>query len=424
VTTPALNNPFKPRPDEGERRARLAAMKRVATGMLAASGGVFVLAVAFETRYPWLGYIRAMAEASLVGGLADWFAVTAIFRHPLGLPIPHTAIVARQKDRIGRILGTFVENHFLSRDVIAARMLGMHPAERLATWLSNPDNARRLARQVATGLARAMDALPDDRMRGFVRDTLQSNVRDTPIAPVLSRTLSIIVAANRHQELVNRALVLAAQAVQDNRDLIRDKVRAESPWWVPGAVDDKIYRRIFSSIGALLHEIGERPDHPVRVALDKAVMEFIWKLERSPETIVRMEELKNEWLDDPTLADLASRIWDGARRAVARQAAIEGDEAGALTRGIASFGEALLANEAILGEIDAWLVEVAVGVAEQNRREVADIIAQTIAGWDPDATVQRIELAVGRDLQFVRINGTLVGGLVGLLIYTLYQLWK
>jgi uncharacterized membrane-anchored protein YjiN (DUF445 family) len=400
-------------------------MKRVATGLLGASAALFLVAVALEVRYPWMAYVRAFAEASLVGGLADWFAVTAIFRHPLGLPIPHTAIVATQKERIGRILGTFVQNHFLSRELISTRLLAMQPSRRIAQWMSSPENAGRLAQQVATGLVRTMDALPDERMHELVRDALKSNVRDTPIAPVLGRTLSVVVAGNRHQELVVRAVQLAAQAVQDNRDLIRDRVRAESPWWVPGAVDDKIYKKIFTAIDKLLVEIGTQPDHPVRAAIDHAVMDFVWKLERSPETILRMEQLKNEWLDDPTVNDLASRLWNTAKRSVLRHAApSEGPEPGALERGIASFGEAMVSNDALLAEVDDWIVDIAAAVAEQNRQEVADIIAQTIASWDPEATVSRIELAVGRDLQFVRINGTLVGGLVGLAIYTIYQMWR
>ena len=425
MTTPLVKNPFQPRADEAERRARLNAMKRVATGLLGASVALFLVAVALEVRYPWMAYVRAFAEASLVGGLADWFAVTAIFRRPLGLPIPHTAIVATQKERIGRILGTFVQNHFLSRELIATRLRAMQPSQRIARWMSDPANAQRLARQVATGLARTLDALPDERMHELVRDALRSNVRDTPIAPVLGRTLSVVIAGNRHQELVVRAVQLAAQAVQDNRDVIRERVRAESPWWVPGAVDDKIYKKIFTAIDKLLHDIGTTPDHPVRAAIDHAVMDFVWKLERSPETILRMEQLKNEWLDDPTVADLSARLWSTAKRAVLRHAVpTDGPEPGALARGIASFGEELASNDALLAEVDEWIVDIAAAVAEQNRQEVSDIIAQTIASWDPEATVSRIELAVGRDLQFVRINGTLVGGLVGLAIYTVYQIWR
>jgi uncharacterized membrane-anchored protein YjiN (DUF445 family) len=301
----------------------------------------------------------------------------------------------------------------------------MEPSRRIAGWLGQPENAHRLAKQVATGLVRTIEALPDEKMREMVRNTLRSQVRDTPIAPVLGRTLAVVVAGDKHHEVINRAAQLAAQAVQDNREMIRERIRAESPWWVPGAVDDKIYQKVFTAIDKLLREIASKPEHPVRAAIDKAVMDFVWNLERSPETIVRMEQLKNEWLDDPTLTELSTRLWDGAKKAVLKQAsAADGPEPAALERGIVSFGQALAMNEELLAEIDAWLVEVAVSVAEQHREEVADIIAQTIASWDADATVQRIEVAVGRDLQFVRINGTLVGGLVGLLIYALHQAWR
>lgn len=424
MTLPTSTNPFVPRPDEAERRARLAGMKRVATGLLAASGVVFVIAAWLESRYPWLGYVRAMAEASLVGGLADWFAVTALFRHPLGLPIPHTAIVAKQKERIGRILGTFVQNHFLSRDVIETRLLGVKPAARMAGWLREPENARKLARQVSAGLARTLDAMPDERMRAFVHETLRTNLRQTPAAPVLGKTLAVVVATNRHQDVVRHVIDLVAQAVEDNHELIRERVRKDSPWWVPGAVDERIYRKIIGGVHNLLRDIGSRADHPVRATLDRTLAEFVEQLQTSPDVIARTEELKNQWLDDATLASLSGKLWDGAKRAIVKQATETSEgESGTLERGITAFGDALLGNEALLAEVDGWLVEMAVAAAEQNRQEVADVIAQTIASWDPDATVDRIELAVGRDLQFVRINGTLVGGVVGLAIYSVYRIW-
>lgn len=425
MTNLPAKNPFTPRADEAERREQLNSMKRLATGLLAASGVVFVVATVLEGRYAWAGYLRAFAEASLVGGLADWFAVTALFRRPLGLPIPHTAIVATQKERIGRILGTFVQNHFLSRELISTRLLAMHPSRRVAVWVSDPVNARRLAQQAAAGLVRSMEALPDDKMRELVRDALNSSVRKTPAAPLLGKTLSLVVAGNRHQELVDRAVELAAKAVVDNQDFIREKVRAESPWWVPGSVDEKIYKKVFVAIDHLLRDMASMQDHPVRLAFDRAIHDFMDKLQHSPEMIAKTEELKNEWLDDPAVAEIAANLWNTTKRGVLRYAATsEGPEPGALERGIASFGEALLTNEPLLTEIDGWLVDIAASVAEQNRQEVADIIAQTIASWDPDSTVQRIELAVGRDLQWVRMNGTLVGGLVGLAIYSVYHVWR
>jgi uncharacterized membrane-anchored protein YjiN (DUF445 family) len=419
-----VTNPFKPRPDEATRRAQLNAMKRLATGMLAITAVIFVVTSVFEAQHPWLGYVRATAEASLVGGLADWFAVTALFRRPLGLPIPHTAIVATQKERIGRILGNFVQNHFLSRDVIEVRLRGMRPAGKIAQWLSMPENGKRVARQVAAGLLKTLEALPDDDMRALVRNVVAARIRATRIAPAVGKMLSLVVAGNRHQELVDRAVDLAARAVHENRELIREQVRSETPWWVPGVIDDKIYQKILIAIENLLRDMGNSSYHPVRAAFDRTVHDFVDRLQHSPDMIARAETLKEEWLDEPAVAELADRLWEAARKALINYGErAESGDSGALERGITSFGTALLGNESLLAEMDDRLIDLTVSVAEQNRQQVADIIAQTIASWDPDATVERIELAVGRDLQFVRINGTLVGGLVGLLIYTVYRFW-
>src|SRR2546427_247875 len=201
----AAVSPAWSRPDDASRQAQLDAMKRRATGLLALAVAVFVAARIFEAQYPWLGWVRATAEASLVGGLADWFAVTALFRHPLGLPIPHTAIVATRKERIGRILGNFVQNHFLSRDVIAANLRAVHPADRAARWLADPENSRRIARQVASGLAKTLETLPDEDVQALVRQVVSARLRATRVAPALGKTLAVVLAGNRQEELLNVA---------------------------------------------------------------------------------------------------------------------------------------------------------------------------------------------------------------------------
>jgi len=422
MTTPAS---LWSRPDDATRQAQLDAMRRRATGLLALAAVVFVVARSFEGAYPWLGFVRATAEASLVGGLADWFAVTALFRHPLGIPIPHTAIVATRKERIGRVLGNFVQSHFLTREVIAAKLQVVRPAERAARWLSEVENSRRIAQQVASGVARTLDALPDEEMRTLVQQALIAQLRATRAAPALGKALSLIVAGNRHQELLNEAVRLAAQAVHDNRELIREQVKAESPWWVPGVVDDLLYQRIVTAIEKMLQGIGTDAHHPLRAAFDAALRDFIERLQHSPEAIARAEALKEEWLADPSVAELTGRLWETTRDAVTRFATrAEGVEPGPLERGISAFGAALIANQALLDEINNVVIDLTVSVVEQYRLEIADFIAQTVAGWDPAATARRFELAVGRDLQFVRINGTLVGGLVGLAIYTISRFWR
>jgi uncharacterized membrane-anchored protein YjiN (DUF445 family) len=413
------------RPDDALRQTQLDSMKRRATGLVLLAAAVFIAARILETSLPWVGYIRATAEASLVGGLADWFAVTALFRHPLGLPIPHTAIVATRKDRLGRTLGNFVQNHFLARDVLATRLRDMRIAQRTAVWLSQVENGRRIARAVASGLAKTLESLSDDDLRSLVQAGVSERLHAIRVAPALGRTLSLVVAGSRHQELLSEAVRLAAQTISDNRDLIRNQVRAESPWWVPGVVDDKIYQRIVAAVERLLRDISTNPSHPLRAAFDTALRNFIDRLQHSADVIARAEALKEEWLRDPAFARLSDQLWETTRRAILGYATRdEGASPGALERGIAAFGSAVLANETLLAELDAAVVDVVASVVEEYRQEVADLIAQTVAAWDPAATAQRIELAIGRDLQFIRINGTLVGGLVGLVLYTVSRLWR
>src|SRR5436309_1259926 len=295
---PAFGTPAFSRPDDATRQAQLDAMKRRATGLLAFAATVFVAATAFEARYPWLAYLRATAEASLVGGLADWFAVTALFRHPLGLPIPHTAIVATRKERIGRILGNFVQNHFLSRDVIATNLRAVRPAERAARWLADPGNSPRIARQVATGLAKTLEALPDPEVQDLVRQVVTARLRATRVAPALGKTLALVLAGNRQEELLNVTVRLAAEAVMNNRELIRERVREETPWWVPPVLDDKIYQKIIVAVERLLRDMAADSSHPLRAAFDEAIRDLIERLQHSPEIIARAEAMKEEWLAD------------------------------------------------------------------------------------------------------------------------------
>src|SRR5213596_3534091 len=365
------------RPDDAERQARLDAMKRRATALLGVALLIFVAASLYEPLYPWLGYVRATAEASLVGGLADWFAVTALFRHPLGLPIPHTAIVATRKDRIGRILGNFVQNHFLSRDVVAANLRAVRPAERAARWLGDPEHSHQVARQVASGLAKTLEALPDEDVRALVHEVVSARLRATRVAPALGKTLALVLADDRHQTILNEAVRLAAEAVRDNRDVIRDKVRTESPWWVPGVVDEQIFQRIIVTVESLLRDIGANPYHPLRAAFDTALRDFVDRLQHAPDVIAKAEALKEEWLADPSLADLSTRLWEATRRAIVAYAtrADGGRDPGPLERGLSEFSAALLVNDALLAEIDDLVIDLTATVVERYRHEIGDLIS-------------------------------------------------
>src|SRR5438105_11237459 len=372
------------RPDDAVRQAQLDAMKRQATGLLALAAVVFVGASLYEGQFPWLGYVRATAEASLVGGLADWFAVTALFRHPLGLPIPHTAIVATRKERIGQILGTFVQNHFLSHEVISANLRRVHPAERGAQWLADRDHARQVARQFASGLAKTLEALPHDEVQDLVSQVVRNRVRSFRVAPALGKTLALALGDNRQEELLNATVKLAAEAVRNNRDLIRERVRAETPWWVPPVLDDKIYQKIIEAVERLLHDMVMDPAHPLRTAFDDAIRDFIERLQHSPEVIARAEAMKEERLMDTSTVELSRRLWDGIRETVtnyATGASADGTPS-PLDNGLSEFGTTLLSNPALLAEIDDLLIDLTAGVVEKYRHEIGGLIAHTVASGD------------------------------------------
>src|SRR5438046_1197794 len=263
------------RPDDAERQARLDAMKRRATALLAVALLVFVAASIYEPQFAWLGYVRATAEASPVGGLADWFAVTALFRHPLGLPIPPPAIVATRKERIGQILANFVQNHFLSRDVIAANLRRVHPAERGAQWLADREHARQISRQFASGLAKTLDSLPPNELQDLITQVVRNRVLSIRVAPALGKTLALALADNRQEELLNAAVRLAADAVRNNRELIRERVREETPWWVPPVLDDKIYQKIIAAVGRLLHDMRRDLNTRMRRWVHNSMRDFL-----------------------------------------------------------------------------------------------------------------------------------------------------
>ncbi|MGH7519017.1 MAG: DUF445 domain-containing protein [Gemmatimonadales bacterium] len=415
MTTPA------PPIDEAGRRAELASLKRVATGFLGAALVVYVVARMFEPGYPWLGFVRAMAEASLVGGLADWFAVTALFRKPLGLPIPHTAIIQNQKDRIGQVLANFIQRHFLSREVLSSKLHSMKLAERIARWISTPENSARLARDLAVGVAQAVQTLPEADARAYIRTSALARLQGVQLAPVLSKLLSAVTTDDRHQALFDEALRIASDAIHSNRDEIRWKIRDESPWWVPGLVDDVLYQKLMAGARSLLAEVASDPHHRLRRRFDTAFREFVDRLEHSPHVQARTEEIKEDLLGHPVVEEFASSLWDRARQAAARfsDRTDDGPAVQGLARGISALGDSLLANAERRRELDDFLTDFIASVLEQHRHEVSDLITMTVSRWDPEAAAQRIELAVGRDLQFIRLNGTLVGGLAGLVIYTI-----
>ena len=424
VTRDSLSIPQPLRPeDEALRQVRLRNMKAWALALLIIATVVFVVARLFEGRYPWLGIVRATAEASMVGGIADWFAVTALFKHPMGIPIPHTAIIPTRKDRVGVTLGAFVQKNFLHKDVIVAKLHTLNAAERMARWMVEPENSRRIARQLAKSLGAAANVLRDEDVEQVITKAVVGRVQKTQVAPLLGRALSLLTAGNRHQALLDDAIRLLAKGITENQDLIRERVEKESPWWIPGAVDDKIAARIVAALERTMQAVHADPNHPLRERFDNAIDEFIVKLQASPEVILKAEQIKEDLLQADTVRQFSASLWSDAKASIARHAENpDGFNPESIERGLTAFGNAILADPLLMQKVDAWLVEGVVAVTERYQDEVGELIASTVRRWDPVATSQRIELAIGRDLQFIRINGTLVGGLAGMILYLIQKL--
>jgi uncharacterized membrane-anchored protein YjiN (DUF445 family) len=401
-----------------ERQRNLDRMKRRATGLLVLMGAIFVAASMVEPQYSWVGYIRATAEASLVGGIADWFAITALFRHPLNIPIPHTAIIPSRKDRIGRSLGNFVQNNFLSPEVLAAKLRVAQISRRAAEWLSDPENARTAAKNLASILRGAGSVVRDEDVHALLDRTVVEPLRQVSIAPVLAKGLALLTVDDRHQQLLDRVIHGLSRLVAENEALIRERIREESPWWVPEMVDDRIHQKVLGGIERTLFEVGADPDHPLRRQFDELLADWMVQLQESPEVIARAEAIKQQVLDPETSGRLAASLWQELKELLGRQTQSDEGAPGAVARGLSALAKAALEDEALLEKIDGWVIGAVLRVVEQHRGEVGGLIAQTVSSWDPEETSRRIELLVGRDLQFIRINGTLVGGLVGLLIYT------
>ena len=408
-------------PDDELKRVRLVKMKRVATLMLVGVAVLFVVTRFLESRYPWLGFVRAFAEAAMVGGIADWFAVTALFRHPMGIPIPHTAIVPSRKDRIGTALGNFVQRNFLTREVVSGKIAAMQLGNRAAQWLARPENSRRLARHAAHGLSGAVGVLRDDDVQALVDRGIVSRLRRMQAAPLMARLFELLTAGGRHQALLDDALRLAAKFLYENEAMIRERVKAESPWWVPGAVDSRVGDKIVSGVEKTLVAVAADPDHPLRQRYDEAVDRFVLSLRENPETIARFEQIKLDVLAHPGVAEFSREVWGDVKGRIASYAEQVADDAeqapDQLEQWLAGLGHTVLQDPVLSAKVNGWIVEMVAYAVDQAREEVATLISTTVAAWDAHATSRKIELQIGRDLQFIRIYGTLVGGLVGLILY-------
>jgi len=407
-----------PTPDPGLAR-RLRRMRTVATALLAAMAVVYVVTTWFVMSTPYFEALRAFAEAALVGGLADWFAVTALFRRPLGLPIPHTAIVPARKNQIGRALARFIRDHFLVREAVARRLSRTNLAARLGVWLEDTANAARVGRDLGGALAWA---LREDggagELRGALGGSLRSAFDDVPVNRAVATVLEVLTTGERAALIIDQLVEFGRTELAKNRVMIRVRIHEQSPWWLPKFVDQEIFDKLVGGLEELLDAIAADPEHPARQEIRERLDALQHALAADPSLAARSRALKEELVAHPAVRSYASELWQRLRSELALALAdAESPLTLGLQREITALGARLRADTTLAAELDDWLKQVLLHVVDNYRDPLSEIVSETIESWDAQATSRRIELNIGTDLQFIRVNGTLVGGLVGLALY-------
>jgi len=400
-------------------------MKVVATGLLVVMAAVFLVSRALQSQFAWLAYVKAFAEAAMVGGLADWFAVTALFRHPLGLPIPHTAIIPRNKDRIGEALATFLRENFLIPAVVARRMQRLDVAAAAGRFLQTPAGEGTRIRAGASRLiADIFDSLDDERLGGIVKGAISSRLRAMEVSPLLGHALASAINEDRHVPMLEAAIRWTARALDANEQLIREMVHKKANWILKLAgLEAKLADAIVDGLRKLTAEMSTDPAHPVRLKIEEALAQLANDLQTRPETRARVEAIKEQLLDNKSVSLWLDALWQKGREAIVK-AARNPDAvlAGKLGEILKSMGGTLEKDARIRAAINQFARRAVVGMAASYGGSIVKLVSETVRGWDARTVTARLEAAVGRDLQYIRINGTLVGGLVGLILHVIDSL--
>ena len=407
---------------QAERKQRLAVMKRRASALLGLATAVFLGVTIWGGDSTAAGYVQATAEAAMVGGLADWFAVTALFRHPLGIPIPHTAIIVAKKDQFAETLGEFIQDAFLTPEAVTERIRGANVGARVAGWLRDPDNAARVAAEAMDGAVQVSDLVRDEDvhrvLQGVVRDRLES----VPVAPMAGRALDFMIRDGRHQQALSVGIRELDRYLAENGDDLRAQLGTKSPWWLPGAAEDRLFERLMEGAHTLLNAMLVDEGHHLRVRFEQRLVQLADDLQHSEAYRLRGEELKSELLAQPQVSEWVAALWQDAKTQLRTQAEDpDSDLRRRLTDVVMATGERLDTDPALAARLDDAVATGAAYLVEHFHGEIVGLVSGTIARWDAEETAERLELLLGPDLQFIRINGTVVGALAGLVLHTVAQ---
>jgi len=396
-------------------------MRIIATGMLVLMAAVFLIANGFDERWPWLGFVKAFAEAAMVGGLADWFAVTALFRHPLGLPIPHTAIIPRNKDRIGDTLAQFLQDNFLTPSVVARRMRHVDVAGAVGRFLTHPPGEGRLREGASRLVADVLEALDQERLGGMVKGAVANWLRTVEVAPMLGQSIEAAINDKRHVPVLDALIVWLGRLIDSKEELIHELVHKNANWFMRlTGLDERVFEKIMDGLRNLSFEMAVDEKHPLRLSMEEGLATLAVRLREEPELRARVEEWKTDLIANKAVADWIEGLWEKARTGLLRAARDpDATMAGKFGEALQQLGTTLQQDARLKATINQFARRAVVGAVASYGSGIVTLVSDTIRGWDARTITNRLEGAVGRDLQYIRINGTLVGGLVGLLIHTI-----
>ena len=420
ATTPASPASTVKRESLELRTQRLAAARRRATALLGAVTALFIGVTAAGAHGTLLGYVQAGAEAAMVGGIADWFAVTALFRHPLGLPIPHTAVIVERKDQFAATLGQFVQENFLNANVLAERLRTARLAPRLAAWLADEENAARFAGHAADVVVTVAGTLRDEDVQSVLTAEVIRAAASIEVAPLAGRAVGVMIAGGHHAVLFNTMVTAADRYLADHQEELRERFEAEAPRWLPDVVYGRAFDRLHARLRERLAAMADDPDDEARQQFNTWIAGLPERLQTSPELRERGESIKRELLASAGLRDWTSLLWKNAKETLRVQAADpESELRRRLAGALAAAGRRLGSDPALQESLERVLESGARRLADQFHDELAGLVTGTIQRWDAAETSTQLELLLGRDLQFIRINGTVVGAGVGLALHAI-----
>ncbi len=396
-------------------------MRLVATGMLVLMAVIFAISARFLEMHPAWGYVHAFAEAAMVGGLADWFAVTALFRHPMGVPIPHTAIIPENKDRIADTMASFLRENFLIPSVVARRMRDMNLAKAVGDYLSQPQlgGSSRVREGAGELLVEVLESLDPDRLGGQVRAGLASGIERLDVAPLMGQVLEAMIADGRHKPVIDSIIRWSGLVLEDNEVMVRGVIheRANALLRITG-LDERLASSVLDGLYKLLAEVLVDPEHPLRDKVEEGLADLAKGLQEDPELRGKVERMKRDIVNNPAVADWWQGVWERLRRKLIGM--VRGSDSGDMDQlggTLAELGTALKEDRALQAQLNRFARRTMAGIATRYGGQIVQLVSETVRRWDAETVTGRIEGAVGRDLQFIRINGTLVGGFVGVTIH-------